>query len=226
MPSTLVSDVLTEAVALLNDVGKAIYTDARMIPLVDKAYRELQKVYADNGVQVTDEISSTISIAASTVRIDPQVSINANFIEPIFIQERASGSTSADDWTDMEETAWEPSESQQTTLDVWTWREQEIKFRGATTNREILVRYLKSLAKLTAAGDSILIEGAQEFLAARAAAIAALVIGENTTRAEALQEDAGSALELLLSINAKKRQNLPIRRKRYRRPRISRLQVG
>jgi hypothetical protein len=219
MPTTLVSDVLTEAVALLNDTGKAIYTDVAMIPLVDKAYRELQKAYADNGVQLLDEVSAVVDVPVSTVTLDPQVSFGADFILPVWLRERPDGSTDENDWVDMVERAWEPMEQMQTTLDVWAWREQAIKFRGATTIREIKVRYKKALTKLTAAANTIAIEGAQEFLSARSAAIAAAVIGENMSRAEVLQEDANAAKETLLSIHAKKRQNIPIRRKRYRRPR-------
>lgn len=220
MPIVTVQNVINECRALLNDSGGVLFTDTLMIPLIDKAYRELQKAYADNGIQVIDEISASVSVSANVTFVDPQLAFpSEEFLLPIFIQERPSGSTSEDDWVDMDERAWEPSESRQTTLDVWTWREQQIKLRGATVAREIKVRYLKALVALSAVGDILGIEGSQEFLASRASAIAAAVIGENMTRAEMLQEDATAAKEVLLSINAKKRQNIPIRRKRYRRPR-------
>lgn len=219
MPTVTVNNVVSEAQSMLNDVGQSLFTLAILLPFINKAYDELQNDLIDNGVQVLNEISATLSITAGTTTINPQSVIGTNFVEPVRLQERDGASTNEDDWVDMDEQDWEPSEAQQTVLGVWVWREQQINFRGATTDRDVRVFYHKALSVFTVGGDAVGIERAKTFLAARTAALAAGLIGENWSRAEALQADADKHKEILLSIYAKKRQNIPKRRRALRRPR-------
>jgi hypothetical protein len=119
----------------------------------------------------------------------------------------------------MTETDWEPTAIPTNRLNYWNWREEEIKFLGATVNREVRIRYMKGLTRITATTTPVTILNSTTFLGARCATIAAFVIGNNPARATALSDDAGSALSDLLAILVKRGQGLPVRRRvnRFRR---------
>jgi hypothetical protein len=210
-------DPLTEAKILLNDPSGHVYADDKLLPLMQKAYRELQLKMQLNGLAVMKEKSSVITVTAGTVFLGDAAGLPSDFVLPIDLQERASGSS--EDWTPMEETDWEPDIDQTATLRFWNFREEQVKFVGATANREVLMKYQKGLTRITAVTTPIQVIGAETFLASRTAAIAAIVLGENPSRAEAINGDAGGALHDLISLLVKQNQGFPIRRRvnRYRR---------
>jgi hypothetical protein len=209
--------VLTEAKGLLNDPSGYIYSDDKLIPLLQKAYGELQTKMMLNGLPVLKETSTTTAVNAGTVALGDGSGLPTDFVYPIELGERLAGSTLL--FEDMEETEWEPDELATDRLRYWNWREEEIKFLGATVNREVRIRYMKGLTRITATTTPVTINNSTTFLGARCATIAAFVIGNNPTRAQALSADAGSALSDLLSILVKRQQGLPVRRRvnRYRR---------
>src|SRR5690606_2389933 len=100
-------------------------------------------------------------------------------------------------------------------LRVWTWREEQIYFLGATMDREIRIRYVKSLDALTL-GSTVAITNALTVLAARTAALAARHIGENPTRASELDADAAFNLDTFIVTSIRQNQGLPTRRRRSR----------
>lgn len=213
----LASEPIEEAKGLLNDVSGHIYTDTRLIPLLQKAYRELQTKMMLNGLPVLKEVSTSVNVLTGTVSLGDGTGLPTDFVYPIELEERAQGS--AEFFQPMSETEWEPSQQQTSYLRVWNWREEEIKFLGATTDREVKIKYMKGLTRITATTTPISINNAVTYLAARCAGIAAFVIGENPSRATELNADAGIALQELLTILVKRQQGLPVRRRvnRYRR---------
>lgn len=221
----LVSDVISEAQVLLNDSTGVRYTSALLLPIFKKVYRELQRKMIRSNVPVSKEISSAITVNAGTVALPIGTGgggageLPQDLLLPIKLEERAVGDTL---YTDMRELDWEPDEAQQTTLDVWVWREQEVKLRGATVNRQIRVYYIKSLTVITAASDTIKIADSEQYLASKVAAVAAFAQGANPTRAAALQSDAENDLDELMAYHTKRLQGLRIRRKGFRRPRYYR----
>jgi len=210
-------DPVTEAKALLNDPNGHIYPDDRVLPLLQKAYRELQQKFMLNGVVVLKEVSADIPVTAGTVLLGDGSGLPSDFVSPIELEERSLNSSEL--FQSMKQLDWEPNAHQGPSLHVWNFREEEIKFLGATSDREIRLKYYKGLTRITSLSTPIPVIGAVTFLAARTAAIAAYVIGENGPRSEALNGDAGMALHELLAMHVKQRQSLPIRRRvnRYRR---------
>jgi hypothetical protein len=210
---------LTEAKALLNDPSGTIYPDAAMLPLLQKAYAELQTKMMRSGLPVLKEQTSAQVVNAGTVALGDGAGLPADLVYPIELGERAVGSSASIAFEDMTEMAWEPSTPQDTKLIYWNWRDEEIKFLGSTVAREVRIRYMKGLTRITAVNTPVTILNSTTFLAARCAAIAALVLGSNPSRAEALQGDAGDALDDLLGVLVKRQQGIGIRRRvnRYRR---------
>lgn len=203
------------AQSLLHDASGINYTTAKLLPLLAKAYRELQVKMTKAGISVTREASGTQTVTAGTVLLSDGAGLPNNFLYPIELKER--GSTS-ENWSPVTESNWEPDFAQGISLRYYAFREEQIHFVGATTDRLLYMRYWKSLTPITADTTPLEIADCDVYLASRLAAIAALVIGENPTRADALNNDAAILWEDLKGIRTKGRQSLPVRRRvnRYR----------
>jgi len=219
---SIVSDVLDESRLLLNDIGATRYTNTILLPVFKKAYLELQRRLIRAGVPIAKEISATILVTANSTTIPPgggAGQMPLDILLPYRMQEATPAADLTGTWIDMQELSWEVDAFKGVTLDVWNWREEEIKLRGASVNRSVRIFYYKSLAAITAVGNTVAIAFSEQYLAATVAAIAAFVIAQNPSRAEALQTSAENDLEELLAYHTKKQQGLRVRRRGFRRPR-------
>lgn len=210
MPDTA-QQVVLEAQGLLNDAPGIFYTFDSLLPYLNKAYRELQDYYNLHGLKTTVDVSSVLLVPAGTTDL---LNPPADMLRPIELGERTPGTQ--DQFSDMDERSWEPDESNTNHLRIWTWREEVIHFVGATADREIRIRYVKSLADMTGAGSFVAIQNSKLVLAARTAALGARYIGENSTRADELDQETGRALDRLIVTAIRQNQGLPARRRRTR----------
>lgn len=208
--------VLDEARVLLNDLGGAVYPDLPMWPLINKAYRELQNKLTAYGVGTTKEVSTVVVVPANTVRLADGALLPADLIEPIELKERASGVTTAR-WVVVSPADFEPDNlSPKTYLGYWAWREDEIKLAPSTTDRDLLIRYTKAFGGVTGTNSPILVINSTQWLAQRTAALAALVIGHNVTRSNELLGDLAGLWSDLIGVAVKRKQSIPVRRRRTR----------
>ena len=207
MAQVSVNDILDEAAALLNDPTQKMFTDVILLPYVKRAFEDLQLELHVSQVQVLNEISTVQTVNALATAFP---SLPADLVQPSKMEERSVGS--ADTFTPMYEKEWEPNASQDVSLRYWVWREQVINFIGATTAREVKLYYLKSLTSIIDAGSIIPVNYCKSYMAARTAYYAAAYVGENPTKAKMLRDDADEALEKLMTIDANRRQSLPVRR--------------
>lgn len=213
----IASDVLAIARSVhLNDPGGAIYPDVSMYPVINKAYKDLQMKLNAHGIPTAKEVSEPIIVTAGTTRLGDGAGLPAGFITPIWLGERAVGSTLR--YADMTERSFEPNINQSTNLSYWTWREDELKFVGSTQDREVLIRFWKALGSVVGENSVISIPNSEQWIAQRAAAIAALTIGGNPTRASALMLDIQTVWDDLIATHTHKMQSRSVRRKvsRYR----------
>jgi len=211
----LAQEIINDAKILLNDPQGIIYPDNALLPLLKKAHRELQQRLSRSGQQQTKEVSTTISVASGTTRLGDGAGLPNDLIYPIWLKEKAQGAP-ASDYVDMSQRSWEPTTAPQQELLLWVWREDEIKFVGALSNREVLIRYRKGYPLITSVSIPIGIMDSETFLTSRLAAIAAMVLGENYSRADALNGDAEVAFDILTGVNTSQRQFRPVRRQRTR----------
>lgn len=209
-----ISVCITESQSLLNDLSGDIYTQASLLPFAKKAFRELMTRLIKEGMPYPTKFNEfTLAANVDSLGI-------TDLIQPIQLHEKAPGELD-DSYIPMFEREWEPNLTKDTILRYWVWRGGEIILLGATTDRNVKVRY-KYLPEVTSVDTDIsLIANAQTFLASRIAAIAAFVIGANKERSEALAGDAKDSLEELVMTQVKQRQNLPVRRMGYRRRRTT-----
>jgi hypothetical protein len=185
VPTTAYSqaeDALSLARALLNDTAGAVFTDTLLMPLLNSAYRGLQRELAENGVSVlveqqdlnlaTDPVSGITPMEISDVS-SPQLPTDC--MVPHMLWERATPNTT-DVFIPMEKFTsggsmlnLQPS----TYLRLWEWREDKVNLIGATQAITVRIRYEKVLPLLTLGTDPVQIRSATDPLAFATAALAA-----------------------------------------------------
>jgi hypothetical protein len=203
IPSTAYSqaeDALTLARALLNDSAAAVFTDTLLMPLLNSAYRGLQRELAENGVSVlaeqqdldlpTDPTSGVTPTEISDVS-SPQLPTDC--MAPHMLWERATANTT-DVFVPMEKFTsggsmlnLQPS----TYLRLWEWREDKINLIGATQDITVRIRYEKLLPELELGTDPVQIRASTDPLAFATAALAARSRG-----ARALAQDLMGAAQM------------------------------
>lgn len=214
----LASDVLVTARAMLNDPTGAIYADTPMYALMNKAYKELQTKLNAHGISTAKEVGVVLAITAGTTVLSDGALLPTGLIYPITLEERAEGATD-DQWYPMDETEWEPNIIRSTSLRFWTWRNDEINFPGAITNREVKMKYVKSLGDIVDQNSPITVINSETWMAQRLAALASLLLGSNPSRASALDNDLnrdGGVWDDLKATFIKRKQAIPVRRRRTR----------
>jgi hypothetical protein len=209
--------VITEVKGLLNDPTGSIYPDQALFPLLNKAYREIQAKLSALGISVTKEVDVTVSVPSGTISLSDGGGLPNDLIHPVYLAERLAGTL--DSFTEMVEDEWDRDVKPSDTLRYWVWREEVIHLRGATTDRNVLIRFIKSLPPVSDANSPIVINDVQTFLAQRTAALAALLIGHNQSRSDAMMGDLYSSQgpwDDIKAMKVKRMQNIPVRRRRTR----------
>lgn len=185
-----------------------------MYPVMNLAYKQLQTKLSSMGISVTKEIFPAVTVVAGTIALSEGAGLPVDILYPTEIKERASGATTP--YLDMDEQDWEPDIIIGPELNFWTWREEEIKFPGATSDRQILIKGVKSAGSITGANSVISILNCDAWLAQRTASMAALTIGSNPTRAKALADDLVALWDDFKQGLVKRKQSIPVRRRRTR----------
>ena len=203
VPTTAYSqaeDALNLARALVNDSAGVVFNDTLLMPLLNSAYRGLQRELAENGVSVlaeqqdlalaTDPTSGITPLEISDVST-PQLPTDC--LVPHMLWERASANT-ADVFVPMEKFTsgggmlnLQPG----TFLRLWEWREDKVNLIGATQAITVRVRYEKVLPLLTLGTDPVQIRSATDPLGFATAALAARSRG-----ARALAQDLLGAAQM------------------------------
>ena len=188
-------DALNLARALLNDSSGAVFTDTLLMPLLNSAYRGLQRELAENGVSVLSEqqdidleVNSTTGITNTELSDVSSPQLPTDCLMPHMLWERATANTS-DVFVPMEKFKsggsmlnLQPSAY----LRLWEWREDKINFIGATQAVTVRVRYEKVLSTLVLGTDPVMIRSATDPLAFATAALAARSRGARALAADLL----------------------------------------
>jgi hypothetical protein len=226
LPTTAYSqaeDALTLARALVNDTSGAVFTDTLLMPLLNSAYRGLQRELAENGVSVLMEQQDIdLDLNGSTGATNTEISdvsspqLPTDCLMPHMLWERATANT-GDVFVPMEKFTsggsmlnLQPSGY----LRMWEWREDKINLIGATQSITVRVRYEKVLATLTLGTDPVQIRSATDALAYATAALAARSRGARALAVDLLGA-AQTAIENLINRYVRPEQTTGRRRKPY-----------
>jgi len=216
-------DALALARALVNDTAASVFTDALLMPLLNSAYRGLQRELAENGVSVLAEqqdISLAVNGSSGVTNTElsdvssPQLPTDC--LMPHMLWERATANT-ADVFVPMEKFTsggsmlnLQPSSY----LRLWEWREDKINLVGATQAITVRLRYEKILPQLTLGTDPVQIRSASDPLGYATAALAARSRGARALAADLLGA-AQMATEKLIQRYIRPEQIKGRRRKPY-----------
>jgi len=218
---------MDRAAALNNDPSKTIYPYIKQLPLLNSALQELQELFELNDVPVTATVSTEVTVLSGTTEIGfaPDVPVvntpylPSDLVEPRVLWERQAG---IDPYIPMTKLDTLPRWQQGVEVQqlIWyTWQTQKIKFLSANQDNDIKMDYIKFLfAQFTSTtgADNISVINSRGFLEYRTGALVAEMLGENPTRAQSLNGNAVLALDRIVGIGSKGRQNIMIRRRPFR----------
>lgn len=211
------AEPMDRAASLLNDTAKSIYTYVVQIPYLNAAIDELQEMFQLNNIPMTNEVSAVLPIVAGVKTITSLTvpPLPTDLIEIQHLYERLTGTTN--DFKEMTKVGYLPPYTQlMDSLIYWTWQDQEIRFIGANSNRDVRINYIAAaIAAVTASTDAIKPFNSKSFLAYRTASLCARFIGENPTRADELDAFAQLAIDRLIGISVKGGQNIATRRRPF-----------
>mgnify|MGYP001359610761 CR=1 FL=1 len=209
--------VLNAARSYLNDDAGITWTDAILIPRVQEACRELVMELEVHSIPVILEQSLIIVLPANTTSMRTAGLLPSDLVLPLTIFERASGA-SMDAFVRVDKVTFLPITSATTELRVWIWQQDDIKFLGSPSDREIILRYKSSITEPNLSTDSLGIMFAENYLSVRVAAACFEAIGDK--RANSLNNRAATNLHNIIRFNVTGGQ-YPVRRRGYRSPKRS-----
>jgi hypothetical protein len=220
--SLLAGEVMDRSAVLMNDPSKTDYTYDVQLPYLNMAIDALVELLEESNVSPTNDTSAVITIPLGTNKI---VSVDdggipsypSDLIEIQEVGERAAGSS--DPFLRLGRREFLQAFPPNNSLLFWIWENQEIKFNpnGALTPREIQLRYVKQ--GISQAADETSVIGtinARSYLSFKTAALCSMFIGENQTRAGALNGEADIAVERMTGISNKGRQQIMTRHRPFR----------
>lgn len=221
--SLLAGDVMDRAAALLNDPAKTDYTYAAQLPYLNMAIDELVENLEESNSTPTN-LTARIVVPAGVDKIFPLEGSGAGVVyyppDLVEIQEIGErGVGTEDPFITMRRCEFLPTRPQNSSLLFWAWENQCIQFNrmGASTPREVELKYVRSsTAQVTSEFSVIPAINARSYLSYKTAALCSIFIGENETRAAILNAESEKALERLLGINNKGRQNIVTRHRPFR----------
>ena len=220
MPVQIIAnDVFKRARVHLNDRAIGLYTNDVLIEHLQTALDELAEMFEDNGLPVTDKVnSSPINLASGITDIGGPVGppLPNDLVEITALFERSAGSNQ--DFNRMARRDFLPEYSVQTAYNMyWVWQQQFIRFLGANSALEIKIEYVANVFPIIVDGNTVIpIINCKNTLAFRTAGLAAEFIGENPTRAQSLNGQAGNAADRLLNLSTRGEQSVTTRRRPFR----------
>jgi hypothetical protein len=215
------AEIIDIAAAANNDVAQTVYTDAATLPYLNMALDDLQEIFELNNIPVTNEVSAVIPVTAGVLGIGDsgQPNLPPKLIEIRGLYERTTGTSNS--FIPMSKREFLPHTTVQSTqLVYWAWVGDKIKFIGATSDIDVKMDFIRSIFLTPLAiGDvniDLGIKGVKQFLGFRTGGLCAMFVGQNETRATALNELANEALERALGIPIKGKQSMPTRKRPFR----------
>jgi hypothetical protein len=204
--------------ALVNDAAGSVFNDATLMPLLNSAYRALQRELAEAGVSVLVaqvDLDLPLTSGLTTTELSdissPQLPTDLMVPHQLWEQQTDSG----DLFVPLEKIVGGlPNLQPGTFLRIWEWREDTIQLLGATSEVTVRLRYEKVLPQLVLGTDPILIRASNDALAYATAAVAARARGARALAAD-MQSTAMEATQKLIERYIRPEQFKARRRKPY-----------
>lgn len=217
------SDIISVVSGLMNDSSQSVYTNITCLPFLNLALDELQEIFEQNDIPVTHKTSTAITIKAGINRVgmDTVPALPSDLIEILELWESPSG---LNQWTSMTKKEFIPNFLKDgTTISqfiLWDLERGRIKLITANANIDLKIDYIASIFNTPIIIKDINVNlpftNVKTFLEYKTAALCAMFIAENESRALALDSLTGTALSRALGIPVKGMQSVVTRRKPFR----------
>jgi len=218
-PSTIIKTVSV----LMNDKAQAVYTNAECLPYLNLALNELQEIFELNDIPVTNETSAAIKVKSGvkSIGFDTTPALPSDLIE---IQQLWESTSGLNQWipVDKRETIPHYIENNTTISQflVWAWEHGHIILVPANADIDLKIDYIGSLfntpIEIKDINVNLPFTNVETYLDYKTAALCAMFIAENESRAVALDSLTGSALSRALGIPIKGMQSIVTRRRPFR----------
>ena len=204
--------------ALINDAAGSVFNDATLMPLLNSAYRALQRELAEAGVSVlVSQVDLDLSLTSGLTTTElsdtstPQLPTDLMVPHQLWEQQTNSG----DLFVPLEKNRRRPSESPTGYILAHVGMARNtIQLLGATSDVTVRIRYEKVLPQLVLGTDPILIRASNDALAYATAAVAARARGARALAAD-MQSTAMEATQKLIERYIRPEQFKARRRKPY-----------
>lgn len=165
---------ISSARSYLNDFNAVAWSDAVLFPKLQEAHRELSAKLIANGVAAVRNQTAIISVPALAIGTTGPINLPStpsNMIVPISLSERDPGDD-LDDLVLMTQVDFVPNVDPIEDLIYWAFLGQQIQLVGATSNKEVQLRYKGSLTMPLTVNDTLGISYAELYLGPRVASLA------------------------------------------------------
>jgi hypothetical protein len=234
MATTSVSagQVMDRVANLLNDPKKTDYTYDVILPYLNMAIDELSEALVETNSSPSLAITAIVvpagengvwqteSTQVETARYPPDlVEIQEIWERPWDGVNPAGSTKNMNSYNRMTRVEMQPIFTATNTLGLWYWEDQAIKFNayGATIPIDLKIQYLRQGVPYVANANSpIYIIHSRSYLSFKTAALCALFIGENESRAQVLEDQANKAIERTINISSKGKQEIMTRHRPFR----------
>ena len=217
------SDIITTVAGLMNDSAQALYTNAVCLPYLNLSLDELQEIFELNDIPITNETSAAIIIKKGVDRLgfDTIPAFPSDFIE---LQQLWESPTGLNRWTPVIKKEFIPHYLEDnTTISqflIYAWEHGRINLIAANQDNDLKIDYSASLFNTPILIRDINVNlpftNVKTYLEYKTAALCAMFIAENESRALALDSLTGSALSRALGIPIKGMQSIITRRRPFR----------
>ncbi len=217
------SEIITTVAVLMNDYTQSNYTNTACLPFFNLALDELQELFELNEIPVTYETSAAIPIKAGINRLgfDTVPAFPSDLIEIRQLWESPSG---LDQWTVVVKRDVIPHYLQDnTTISqflIYALEGGRVKLIAANADNDLKIDYTAKLFNTPILIKDINVNlpfvNVKTYLEYKTAALCAMFIAENESRALSLDSLTGTALSRALGIPIKGMQSIITRRRPFR----------
>lgn len=213
MPSTA-GTVMTRAASHLNDSAQIVYTSAVLLPYFNSALDELEQELAVFELTPLKIDSAEISVEIGDLSLD---AMPTDFVEAISLVERPLNSDGL--WVEVKEVSdidnnliAQPAEA----VIQWTIRNTSILINPPSSDREVILKYVKGLTTASGAATIVDIETSRHFLALVTARNTATDNGNSPSKGATFEDRITRARDRLIRRLQKENQSvMGVRRRPY-----------
>jgi len=206
-PNVTAGEIMDMSAALLNDVQKQIYTYQVQLPYLKLAFKELREKFEESNIPVTNKTSTSITVDAGIFEVGffTTPPLPPDLVEIQQLWERPTGTSYP--WIPMVRKEFLPHYQENgqeiNQFLIWAWMGNAIHLIPSNGSNDLKLDYISELNDIVNESSMIGIINGQSYLIYRTAGLCARFVGENETRANALDIQAENKAKQ--AINTRKR---------------------